>query len=351
MAVIYGTYNQQLKSSVSLPSTTGSLFYFTLPWYPQSLIDEVRFWNTSGTACTVTSMLILNDGAHYRNSSTDNKGQIVYRDPTDKQTHASDSYYASWSMTPAVYSDNLYNRPFINVLISTIGSTTITPTIQLIGRKAVGNTYLDTDAQGLLVDRTYRVLVEKSAAGIANTVAYGIGSSYLGTVYDVTGVVTRRGGLNASQAGFASTTDFLYVGSENKVNHFEFNLSTPHSGTATTLLMQFWNGTVWTGAGVTVLDNTSSGNSDTMRQSGILEANIASLTTWTKTRLTGTGNTLILDPITGLGVSITAGQVPPVGMFYDPERYWWRFKMVGAGVSAGTPVSFASILPIAAPYS
>ena len=124
MAVIYGSYNQQLKSSVSLPSTTGSLFYFTLPWYPQSLIDEVRFWNTSGTACTVTAMLILNDGAHYRNSSTDNKGQIVFRDPTDKQTFATDSHYASWAMTPAVYSDNLYNRPFVNILVSTTGSTT-----------------------------------------------------------------------------------------------------------------------------------------------------------------------------------------------------------------------------------
>jgi len=351
MAIIYGSYNQQLKSTVSLPSVTGTNFYFTIPWYPQSVIDEIRFWNTSSTGCTVSTLLILNDGAHYRNSSIDNKGQIIYRDPTDKSTTSSDSYYATWELTPAVYSDNLYNRPFLNIAISMTGSTTLTPTIQVIGRKAVGNTYLDTDAQGLLVDKTYRVLIEKSGAGIANTVAYGIGSSYLGTIYDITGVVTRRGGPNASQAGFASTTDYLYIGSENKINHFEFNLSSPHAGTATTLLMQFWNGSVWTGAGVTVLDNTSSGNSDTMRQSGILEANTASLTTWTKTKLTGTGNTLILDPMTGLGTSINNGDVPPIGMFYDPARYWWRLKLVGAGVSAGTPTNFASILPLSAPYS
>ena len=117
MSVVNGLYYQQLKSTVSLPSVTGSLFYFTLPWYPQSYIDEVRFWNTSGTACTVTAMLILNDGAHYRNSSTDNKGQLIYRDPTDKQTYASDAYFAAWELTPAPYSDNLYNRPFLNVLI------------------------------------------------------------------------------------------------------------------------------------------------------------------------------------------------------------------------------------------
>ena len=336
MAIIYGSYNQQLKSTVSLPSTTGSLFYFTLPWYPQSYIDEVRFWNTSGTACTVTAMLILNDGAHYRNSSTDNKGQIVYRDPTDKQTYATDSYYASWSIAPAPYSDNIYNRPFLNVLISTTGSTTLTPTIQVIGRKAIGNSYLDTDNQGIIVDKSYKVLIAKSASAIGGTG---------GTIYDITSSVTKKGGDNAKQAGFATTTDYLYIGSVNKVDHFEFNLS----GTATTaaaLAMEFWNGTTWSATGVSIMDNTSSGNSDTMRFSGVVENN-TTVSGWTKTRLTGTGDTLILDPMTGLGVSINAGLVKPIGMFYDPERYWWRFSV---NRIAGSGISFASILPVAESY-
>ena len=336
MAIIYGSYNQQLKSTVSLPSTTGSLFYFTLPWYPQSYVDEVRFWNTSGTACTVTAMLILNDGAHYRNSSTDNKGQIVYRDPTDKQTYATDSYYASWSIAPAPYSDNIYNRPFLNVLISTTGSTTLTPTIQVIGRKAIGNSYLDTDNQGIIVDKSYKVLIAKSASAIGGTG---------GTIYDITSSVTKKGGDNAKQAGFATTTDYLYIGSVNKVDHFEFNLS----GTATTaaaLAMEFWNGTTWSATGVSIMDNTSSGNSDTMRFSGVVENN-TTVSGWTKTRLTGTGNTLILDPMTGLGVSINAGLVKPIGMFYDPERYWWRFSV---NRIAGSGISFASILPVSEGY-
>ena len=337
MAIIYGSYNQQLKSTVSLPSVTGSLFYFTLPWHPQSIIDEVRFWNTSSTACTVTSMLILNDGAHYRNSSTDNKGQLIYRDPTDKQTHASDSFYASWELTPAVYSDNLYNRPFLNVLISTIGSTTITPTIQVVGRKAIGNSYVDTDAQGILVDKTYRVLIAKGASATGGTG---------GTIYDITNAVTRRGGENVSQAGFASTLDYLYVGSTKLVDHFEFNLSGTAT-TAATLTMEFWNGSTWTGTGVSIMDNTSSGNADTMRFSGIIE-NHGSISGFKRTRLTGTGNTLILDPMTGLGTSITNGNVPPVGCFSDPERYWWRFNV---DKIAGSGISFASILPIIENYS
>ena len=337
MAIIYGSYNQQLKSTVSLPSVTGTSFYFTIPWYPQSTIDEVRFWNTSATGCTVSAMLILNDGAHYRNSSTDNKGQLIYRDPTDKSTLSGDSYYASWELNPGVYSDNLYNRPFLNIAIAMTGSTTFTPTIQVIGRKAVGNTYLDTDAQGLLVDRTYRVLIAKGASATGGTG---------GTIYDITNAVTRRGGENVSQAGFASTLDYLYVGSARQVDHFEFNLSGTAT-TAATLTMEFWNGSTWTGTGVSIMDNTSSGNADTMRFSGIIENN-GSISGFKRTRLTGTGNTLILDPMTGLGTSITNGDVPPVGCFSDPERYWWRFNV---NKIAGSGISFASILPLVEPYS
>jgi hypothetical protein len=282
-------------------------------------------------------MLILNDGAHYRNSSTDNKGQLIYRDPTDKSTLSGDSYYASWEFTPGIYSDNLYNRPFLNIAIAMTGSTTFTPTIQVIGRKAVGNTYLDTDAQGLLVDKTYRVLIAKSASAVGGTG---------GVIYDITNPMTRRGGENVSQAGFATTTDYLYIGSARQVDHFEFNLSGTAT-TAATLTMEFWNGSNWTGTGVSIMDNTSSGNADTMRFSGIVE-NHGGISGWKRTRLTGTGGTLILDPMTGLGTSITNGNTPPVGCFSDPERYWWRFSV---NKIAGSGISFASILPVAEPYS
>ena len=221
-------------------------------------------------------------------------------------------------------------------MISTTGSTTLTPTIQVIGRKAIGNSYLDTDNQGIIVDKSYKVLIAKSASAIGGTG---------GTIYDITSSVTKKGGDNAKQAGFATTTDYLYIGSVNKVDHFEFNLS----GTATTaaaLAMEFWNGTTWSATGVSIMDNTSSGNSDTMRFSGVVENN-TTVSGWTKTRLTGTGNTLILDPMTGLGVSINAGLVKPIGMFYDPERYWWRFSV---NRIAGSGISFASILPVAESY-
>ena len=40
MSVINGLYNQILKSSIGF-TVTGTTVYATLPWYPQSTIDEL----------------------------------------------------------------------------------------------------------------------------------------------------------------------------------------------------------------------------------------------------------------------------------------------------------------------
>ena len=82
MSVINGLYNQILKSSIGF-TVTGTTVYATLPWYPQSTIDELKVTNVSGTAFTVSSIIFLDNGAHYRNSSTDGRGHIIYRDGTD----------------------------------------------------------------------------------------------------------------------------------------------------------------------------------------------------------------------------------------------------------------------------
>ena len=42
MSIENGLFNRQLKASIGLSSTTGTVFYFTLPWSPQSLIDEMN---------------------------------------------------------------------------------------------------------------------------------------------------------------------------------------------------------------------------------------------------------------------------------------------------------------------
>jgi hypothetical protein len=63
MSVINGLYNQILKSSIGF-TVTGTAVYTTLPWYPQSTIDELRITNVSGTAFTISAFSILDNGAH-----------------------------------------------------------------------------------------------------------------------------------------------------------------------------------------------------------------------------------------------------------------------------------------------
>ena len=109
MSVINGLYYQHLRSSVGF-TATGSLFYATLPWHPQSTIDEIRITNTAGTAFTITNLVIVNSGAHYRNSSTDGKGHIIYRDPTDKNATANEGFWASYSFNTAIFHENLYDH-------------------------------------------------------------------------------------------------------------------------------------------------------------------------------------------------------------------------------------------------
>ena len=44
MSVINGLYSQVLRSSVGF-TATGTAVYATIPWYPQSTIDELKITN------------------------------------------------------------------------------------------------------------------------------------------------------------------------------------------------------------------------------------------------------------------------------------------------------------------
>ena len=149
MSVINGLYYQHLRSSVGF-TATGSLFYATLPWHPQSTIDEIRITNTAGTAFTVTNLVIVNSGAHYRNSSTDGKGHIIYRDPTDKNATSNEGFWASYLFNTVIFHENLYDRPFLNILVNLSESKTNYPMrITATGKKAVPTSYVKADSTGV----------------------------------------------------------------------------------------------------------------------------------------------------------------------------------------------------------
>jgi hypothetical protein len=337
MSVINGLYNQILKSSVGF-TVSGTSVYATIPWYPQSTIDELRITNVSGTAFTVSAFSILNTGAHYRNNTTDGKAHLIYRDGTDVNATSAESFIARWGFNPAIYHEQLYNRPFLNVAFTfTESRSNIALRISAVGKKALPLDYPRSDTQGLESIDDYRVLVGKAQTGTGGTA---------GTIYDVTGIAKGNGGENASQFNLNATTDYIYIGSRKKIDHWEFQVGTGLTAPAN-LLGQVWNGSAW--SSFSVIDDTSTGNSDTMKFSGIVEGSGLGSSTWVPVKADFSANTLLPnDPLTVQQNRIIAGGYPIVVLPPNPERYWVRFNL--SAVAADGLVTFNKILPVSETY-
>ena len=337
MSVINGLYNQHLRSSVGF-TVTGTTVYATLPWHPQSTIDEIRVTNTAGIAFTINAINILNTGAHYRNSTTDGKSHVILRDGTDKNATAAEAYWAGYQFNPPIFHDNLYDRPYLNLVVSfTESRTNIPMRITAIGKKAVSNSYQKADAQGLEVLNDYRVLIGKAQTGTGGTA---------GTIYDVTGLAKGTGGENASQFNLSATTDYVYIGSRKPIDHWEFQVGIGLTAPAN-LQGQYWNGTAWTT--FTAIDDTSTGNSDTMKFSGIVEGSGLGSSSWVAVKADFSANTLLPnDPLTVQQNRIIAGGYPIVVLPPNPERYWTRFNL--SAVATGGIVTFNKILPVSETY-
>ena len=337
MSVINGLYNQHLRSSVGF-TVTGTTIYATLPWHPQSTIDEIRVTNTSGIAFTINVINILNTGAHYRNSTTDGKSHVILRDGTDKNATAAEAYWTGYQFNPPIYHDNLYDRPYLNLVVSFSESKTNIPMrITAIGKKAVSNSYLKADFQGLESIDDYRVLIGKAQTGTGGTA---------GTIYDVTGLAKGTGGENASQFNLTATTDYVYVGSRKKIDHWEFQVGIGLTAPAN-LQGQYWNGSAWTA--FTLIDDTSTGNSDTFKFSGIVEGSGLGSSSWAPVKADFSANTLLPnDPLTVQQNRIIAGGYPIVVLPPNPERYWTRFNL--SAVATGGIVTFNKILPVSETY-
>jgi hypothetical protein len=335
MSVINGLYNQIIKSSIGF-TVSGTSVYATLPWYPQSTIDELKISNISGTAFTVSAISIIDMGAHYRNSTTDGKAHLIYRDGTDVNATAAESYFARWGFTPAIYHENLYNRPYLNIAFSfTEARTNLNMRIIATGKKALPLQYPRGDSQGIEVLKDYRVLVGKGQSGTGGTG---------GTIFDVTGIAKGSGGENASNFNFSATNDYIYVGSSKKVDHWDFQVGTATTG-GTNLIGELWNGSAW--SAFTVIDDTSTGNNDTLKFSGIVEGLGIGTSTWSPVKFDFSTNTLLPnDPLTVQQNRIIAGGYPILVLPANPDRYWVRFRVQ----TVNTPITFTKILPVSETY-
>jgi len=336
MSVINGLYYQNLDKTVSLGPVSGTVFYFTIPWESNTTIDSVRVYSNASANYNLVTMAILDDGAHFRASSLDLAG-VIYSDDTTKQGRAGNNYLIQYTMPTPVYVSNLYNRPYLHILIETSASqTNITWYVDVHGKKASPAKASFGEATNVIKDPSYRVLAGKGQSG-----AGGTG----GTIYDVTLPMTNKGNTNAEFCNFTAANDYIYVGSTTPERHWEFGITTP-AVTATTLTVEYWNGTTWSTTSVTLLDNTSSGNSNTMKYSGIVEIRSAVLPLWKPTQMDGT-SPKPLDPLNTLIANVVAGTARPQRFPNNPDKYWVRFKV---GDVTGGAIQIGHILPIKQTY-
>jgi len=337
MSVVNGLYYSQLRSAVGF-TVTGTTIYATLPWYPNSLVDEIRVTNTAGTAFTVSTMSILDNGAHYRNSTADGKAHTLYRDTTDKNAIADQSFWTSWNLNPSVFHENLYNRPYLNVSFVLSESKSNLPLrVTAVGKRALPTSYVKADGTAVEILDDYRVLIGRAQGGTAGTG---------GTIFDLTGCAIGNGGENESEFKLTLATDYVYVGSKKKIDHWEFQVGLGASAPAT-LSGELWSGFGW--SAFSVIDDTSSGNSDSMKFSGIVEGSGLGSSIWQQAIFRPTDNIqLPNDPLTALQDRIIAGSYPITLLPPNPERYWVRFKL--STIPAGTGVVFNKILPISERY-
>jgi hypothetical protein len=336
MSVVNGLYYQNLDRSISLGPVTGTVFYFTIPWEANSYVDSIRLYSNASSNYTVTNMLILDDGAHFRNNPLDMAG-IMYGDDVSRQGKASNNYLVQWNIPESVFIQNLYNRPYLHILVETgTSQTNITFYIDVHGKKATPAKASFTESTNIIKDRNYRVLVGKGQTG---------GGGTGGTIYDVTLPMTNKGNTTAEFCNFTSANDYFYVGSTTPERHWEFGVTTP-AVTATTLTAEYWNGTTWSTTSLVLLDNTSSGNSNTLKFSGIVEVRSAILPLWKPTQMDGT-SPKPLDPLNTLINNVRSGTARPQVLPENPDKYWMRFKV---GDVTGGNIQMGHILPVRQTY-
>ena len=334
MSVIYAINGQYLNETVSSGTISGTSIYFTVPWHPSSTIDRIRLWNNTSSTNNIDEMHILNSGAHFRQGAIANNDHVYFSDFNDVTVAASNNYTVIWSLNPPVYIEDLYNRPYLSVLV--ILKTAVTSGnyfLNVVGKKNVQTSnYVLADRTSVEITKDYRVLVGQNQTGTGGTG---------GLIYDVSTVASGNGGINASEFAFKSANDYIYVGASKKLDHWDFVLKTP-AGTATTITGQIWNGTTW--STFRTIDNTSSGNSDTLKYSGVIEGAGLGSSVWGPVKLSSANNLLFPnDPLTLLEDSMIAGLTQPVNLPANPPRFWARFKVWNV---TSNNIEIAKIVPV-----
>lgn len=316
MSLSYGNFSHALNATVDSGTVNGTVCYFTLPWYPASYIENIRVTCINGTApVAYDSLAIVGNGAHERIGDFSSVDDFIYVAGSANTYTGSNNAFGGWNFTNPIYYDDKYGRPYLHVKLGVVGGAGYKLKLNVQGRKAIGSSYKYYDMTGIKRLKDYRVL--KSSTG--------------GT-YDITSSSISNNVGSNSLFNLNNANDYILIGSETKVDHWDFGVSTG-STNAMSFTGELWNGSAW--SAFTVLDNTAATATSTMRYSGVIEGYGIGTSNWQKTKIAS-------DPLTIYETALNAGTERAIGMLYNPERYWVRFKLT----SISDIVNFKYILPV-----
>lgn len=323
MSLSYGNFSHPLNATVNSGIiASGTVCYFTLPWYPASYVERVRVQVVSGTAPgTYSQMDILANGAHERIGDFSSVDDYIYSDGTDSTVSVlAINGGALWNINNPVYVDNKYSRPYLHIKLTFDACTNAIFVLSVQGRKSISTSYLYGDNTGVKKAKSYRVL----RSGTAGTI-------------DVTNNAITNSNRTNNDFSLSNNSDYIMVGSINKVDHWDFGVAIG-STNSTTLIGEIYDGTNW--KGITVLDNTGATSGTSMRYSGVVEGQGIGSSLWVPTKIS-------LDPLTVYENSIMAGTSPPITFLSNPARYWARFKVTAI---TGDTIYYKYLLPVEDTY-
>ena len=350
MSIVYGSFGQILNKTVnSGPLSSANIVYFSVPWSNSGVIRDIKLISPTGvTPGSGVSVYVAYNNAHTLAGETGIVG-VAFTSHymwaaigLSVATGANGIFLNNTSFTGtgdlSVYTDDPYNRNYLHVKAVIPGGFSLPLKLQIAGQKLYPDTYIQTDKTSVTYLPDYSVVVGRNQSG-----ANGTG----GTTFDQTDFA-RQTAQNSDRNEFYinNANDYIYVGSTKKITLWDFKVGTP-STTIGVLQGQLWNSVNNAWENFRVLDNTASSNANTLRFSGLVEGLGIGSSNWGPTKLDSTLNSALTDdPATILERAILTGNHPPVGMFYNPSRYWVRFKVA----SITGRVDLGGILPVDSPY-
>lgn len=291
---------ESVTTTQAVLSPAATEIYVTIPWPVFSTVERIVVAATSNFQNLVVES--LTDAAAYRDAASADKPMFVTGRYT--QSGSATNWYAFDATTFQTEDARRAGYLYLRLSVSS-GSFTGGIEIQVTaeGYARLPVSINDMDRAPWRKDPHFRVMRLVSGATVAEDITAETG-------YNLQPMQIGQG-----PTCFASDTDELYIGSDKRFSSLEFVIASGAQPTTSSFTYEYWDGSTW--SSLTPLDNTSDGHIGGFSYSGTV--GLPDLSDWSPTHVDE-------DPVKVMMDAIVAGTHPPVGMSFNPPRYWVRIR-------------------------